>query len=719
MTLLSGLRHWLGRPPPPDERDYPPPASTVGPLRLADSIDASFDAALLINGQGTIEHANRTAEAWWEVGARALRGVSLLASIHPDDVQPLQRLLTHAHAARGMMRSIDARLLRPAGDLPWVEFRIVSLHGIQGLDLAVVELVDARARREDTARAEREHEVLRAVFDAAPMCLYVKDLEHRYVSSNRANVMRFGLANEAELIGKTASELDGDALSAQQAEASDIEAIATGQTVHVPATELEVPSLGRRWLETVKVPLHDRQGQINGVLGITTDVSETRRVHQRLSELATLDALTGLPNRRALIDRLNALIETAREDRSKLAVIFCDLDFFKAINDIHGHEFGDQFLHQFAQTIQTRLRPGDWMARFGGDEFVIVCHPIAGELEGYRLATELLDAVHVPVQISGVTVRVDASVGLAFMRADHRRAGDLIRDADAAMYLAKEQGRSRVAIFDDSLHKQALERVSIDQALRCAIDRNEFTLVYQPKVSLSTGKLVGFEALLRWKSRELGMISPATFIPLAEETGIILDIGRWVLNSACAQLRQWQQEFPALDDLVLAVNVSMRQLFQDAFLDIARNALDVSGIYPNALELEITETTAMSNPQQAIEILAHLKNMGLRLALDDFGTGYSSLSHLQRLPIDVIKIDRSFVHGIASRVQSAEIARLVVALSRTLGITTVAEGVETRSDLMALKDIGADIAQGYLFSRPLSAEEARDLMALSSDFIVN
>ena len=718
MTFLSGFRQWFGRSLPLDARDYPPPASTVGPLRLADSIDACFDAALLINGQGIIEHANRAAERWWRAAPRALRGVSLLASIHPDDVQPLEGLLAHAHAARGMMRSIDARLLRAEGDLPWVEFRVVSLHGIQGLDLAVVELVDARARREETARADREHEVLRAVFDAAPMCLYVKDLDHRYVSSNRANIVRFGLTSEADLIGRTAGELGGDPVSAQQAEASDREAMATGRTVHVPATELEVPGLGRRWLETVKVPLHDRQGQINGVLGITTDVTESRRVHERLSELAALDALTGLPNRRSLIDRLNALIESARIDRSKLAVIFCDLDFFKAINDIHGHEFGDQFLHQFALTLRARLRPGDWMARFGGDEFVIVCHPIAGDIEGYRLACDLLEAVHVPLQISGVTVRVDASVGIAFLRADHQRAGDLIRDADAAMYLAKEQGRNRVAIFDDSLHKQALERVSIDQALRCAIDRKEFTLVYQPKVSLSTGKLVGFEALLRWNSRDHGLISPASFIPLAEETGIILDIGRWVLHAACAQLRAWQQQFPALDDLVLAVNVSMRQLFQDAFLDIAREALEVSGIYPNALELEITETTAMSNPQQAIEILAHLKNMGLRLALDDFGTGYSSLSHLQRLPIDVIKIDRSFVHGIASRVQSAEIARLVVALSRTLGITTVAEGVETRSDLMALKEIGADIAQGYLFSRPLSADEARDLMVLSGEFIV-
>ncbi len=692
-------------------------AMTHTASRLAAALDRGQQAAIMIDAQHRVFHATVGTEAWWNVDRALLHGHQLEDLVLPDDREPVARMLALAQMTPATTHSVEVRLERPSDDGPWVELRTVGLFDLPSMNFAVIELVDASAHRAAVEQTDREHEVLRAVFDAVPMSLYVKDLDGRYVSSNRANLDRFGFAHESDLIGKTAYDI-APADSAELSTQTDQQAIDSGAPVFVPAST-NVTGIGDpRWYESIKVPLRDAQGKVNGVLGITRDVTDNKEAERRLAELASQDALTGLPNRRSLIERLTRSIDQARHDRQELAAIFVDLDFFKAINDIHGHEFGDHLLRSLAQGISARLRQGDWVARFGGDEFVIVCYPIAGEIEGYRIASEVLNAVRTPLQLQGVSLRVDASIGIAFLRPDHRKASDLIRDADAAMYLAKEQGRNRVAMFDDSLHRQTLERSSIDQALRLAIERNEFTLMYQPKVSLTDGKLVGFEALIRWHSAEHGPMSPANFIPLAEETGLILAIGRWALQSACNQLRRWQQAFPAHDDLILAVNVSMRQLFQDAFLDVAREIVDRSGIYPNALELEITETTAMSNPQRTMEILAELKRLGLRIALDDFGTGYSSLSHLQRLPIDVIKIDRAFVHHVAHKRESGEIVRLVVAMSRALGITSVAEGVETREDMVALKELGADIAQGYLFSRPLGVAEAEDLLRMSANFLV-
>jgi len=685
--------------------------------KLAAALDRGDEAVVMLDAQYRVFHASPATERWWTVAPALLHGHALEDLVVEEDRHAVARMLALIRMAPAIMRSVEARLERPQQDKPWIEFKTVGLFDLPGMNFAVVEIVDAGPQREALERVDREHEILRAVFDAVPMSLYVKDLDGHYISSNRANLDRFGFASEADLIGKTAFDI-APTEAAEASAQTDRQVIDSGEILFVPPAT-NVTGIGDpRWYESIKVPLRDAGGKVNGVLGITRDVTESKEAERRLAELASQDALTGLPNRRSLIDRLTHSIEQARNDKQELAVIFVDLDFFKAINDIHGHEFGDHLLRSLAQGLSARLRPNDWVARFGGDEFVLVCYPVAGEIEGYRIASEVLNAVRAPLQLNGVSLRVDASIGIAFLRNDHRKASDLIRNADAAMYLAKEQGRNRVAMFDDSLHRQTLERSSIDQAMRLAIERNEFTLMYQPKVSLADGKLVGFEALLRWHSQEHGMMSPANFIPLAEETGLILAIGRWALQAACTQLRQWQQRFPAHDDLILAVNVSMRQLFQDAFLDIAREIVDRSGIYPNALELEITETTAMSNPQRTMEILAELKRLGLRIALDDFGTGYSSLSHLQRLPIDVIKIDRAFVHDVSNKRESGEIVRLVVAMSRALGITSVAEGVETREDMVTLKALGADIAQGYLFSRPLGVAEAEDLLRMSANFLV-
>ncbi|CAN5491294.1 hypothetical protein BH10PSE17_BH10PSE17_29320 [soil metagenome] len=676
---------------------------------------ASADALLALDRRGKIVHASPLAAGWFTHGSTPLAGTAIDRLFERSSAAAIAAVVQDAWKLPGSIGTLDA-VARPGVAAPAaLELSVVRTG--RNESLLIVHLRDVAQRRQALVELQRDRTILQSVFDAVPMALFTKDLEGHYVRANRANLQRFGLTSEAELRGKTIHDVS-PAEYARLSDEHDRLTLASGELQYdVERTGLTGPE-DKRWFQTIRVPLRDPGGAVIGLLGITSEVTERKEVERKLADQAAHDALTGLPNRRSLLERLTRVMETARHQRESLAVIFCDLDFFKTINDMHGHEFGDQVLRALAQSIVARLRPDDWIARFGGDEFVIVCYPIAGEIEGYRIATELLNAVRAPLLVQGASIRIDASIGIAFMRAEHR-ASELIRDADAAMYMAKEQGRNRVAMFDDRLRKKAVHRSSLDQALRTAVENEELSLVYQPKVSLHDGRLVGFEALLRWNNEQHGFVSPASFIPLAEESGSILAIGRWALEQACLQLRAWQQSFPAYDDLTLAVNVSMRQLFQEGFLQMAREIVDDAGIYPHALELEITESTAMSNPQQTAEVLAQLKGIGLRIALDDFGTGYSSLAHLQKLPIDVIKIDRAFVHGIADSKENSEIARLVIAMARALGITSVAEGLERREDLGPIKALGADIAQGYLFSKPITAAEADALLQMGTNFMVD
>jgi diguanylate cyclase (GGDEF)-like protein/PAS domain S-box-containing protein len=678
-------------------------------------LSESSDAVIAVSPGGTLVGTSSLARHWMGLSAPLEAGKHVQSLFSEEFSSALDQVIAETWTEPGCMQALSLKLPPESNGPEWIEVQFIRMNSDQPVVLGMMR--DISLKRAELNALREEHTIFRTVFDAVPMSMSIEDMNGKFVRSNTVNLSRFGLESEDQLLGKTAFDLLPQEQAAEYSRCSH-EVIETGQAHYdVARTHLMSPT-DLRWFQTVRVPLRDSESRINGLLSITSDITERKEAEHKLAEQAACDALTGLPNRRALMERLSAKFEQVHA-RESLAVLFCDLDFFKTINDMHGHEFGDQLLRALAQSISAQMRLTDWIARFGGDEFVIVCHPLAGDIEGYRIASEILASVRKPVSVNGVTIQVDASIGIAFLRPEHTRASELIRDADAAMYMAKEQGRNRVAMFDDRLRVRALKRSSLDQALRHAIEHEELSLVYQPKISLTDGRLVGFEALLRWNSGQHGVVSPASFIPLAEESGVILAIGRWALETSCAQLRRWQQEFPAHDNLTLAVNVSMRQLFQEGFLQMAREIVESANIYPNALELEITESTAMSNPQQAVSVLAQLKSLGLRVALDDFGTGYSSLAHLQKLPIDVIKIDRAFVNGVSQSRENAEIARLVVAMAKSLDITTVAEGIETREDLLTIKQIGADIAQGYLFSKPVILQEADDLLRMSASFMVH
>lgn len=451
--------------------------------------------------------------------------------------------------------------------------------------------------------------------------------------------------------------------------------------------------------------LHDPA--IKGLVFSVEDISERMEYEVRLEHQSLHDPLTGLPNRRHVLKKLGLAIEAYQESGNRLAVLVCNLDFFKSLNDIHGHDFGDRCLLELTRRIVAELPSTDFIARFGGNEFVVLTD--AGLQEAKVKAEALLAAVSQQFVVDDVIVKIQASVGIAFLHSAHKTPSELLRDADAAMYQAKERGRNRVEIFDAALQYLHTRRAQLDVALRFAMERDELSLQYQPKVSLEDGTIKGFELLLRWHHPQHGDVAPQEFIPIAEASGMIVPIGLWALEMACLQVRQWSthQETAAP---TIAVNVSMRQLLQSSFLEDVAGILERTGASPSSIELELTETSAMANPLQTIETLSLLKKMGFRLALDDFGTGYSSLAYLQKLPLDVLKIDKAFIHGLGNNPGDTEIVRLILALAHTLKLETVAEGVETPEQAALLLRMGCHQGQGYAFSRSLTLREAEQLL---------
>ena len=438
--------------------------------------------------------------------------------------------------------------------------------------------------------------------------------------------------------------------------------------------------------------------------------------HRLLQHQAMHDPLTGLPNRRYLLEMVANTMADAQEQSRQLAMLLCDLDFFKSVNDTHGHEFGDKCLMEITRRIRTELPAGDFVARFGGNEFVVLSQ--TGLQEAKDKADALLKSISRQLNIDDAMVKIQTSIGIALLDPAHKSPSELIRDADAAMYQAKERGRNRAEIFDASQQSISTKRAQMDVALRFALEREEFDVVYQPKVSILDGAVKGFELLLRWNNPRYGLIPPMDFIPVAENSGLVVPIGLWALEEACKQLVAWQREHPASDGITVAVNVSMRQLLQQSFLDEVKGILERTGVLPHSIELELTETSAMANPVQTIETLTRLKKLGLRLALDDFGTGYSSLAYLQKLPIDVLKIDKTFVRGLDRNPGDAEIIRLILALAQALNLDTVAEGVETHDDLLRLRKMGCHLAQGFAFSPPVDADAAGDMLRTTPQYLV-
>jgi diguanylate cyclase (GGDEF)-like protein/PAS domain S-box-containing protein len=465
-----------------------------------------------------------------------------------------------------------------------------------------------------------------------------------------------------------------------------------------------------RWVLSRGVSVRDDHGRELRMAGSLTDITRAKAA----------DALTGLPNRVLFMDRLTAALEQAQKNPGDLfAVLFCDLDGFKVVNDSLGHLAGDQLLITTAERLESCLRRSDTaarisgqctIARFGGDEFVILLGNLRRPEDACRVAERILATVSKPVTINGHAVVTSASIGIA-VSSDHQHAEDLLRDADTAMYRAKSSGKSRFALFDQNMREEAVARLEIEADLRQALDRNEFCLHYQPIVSLSTGRIKGFEALVRWMHPKLGLTCPDQFVPIAEETGQIVQIGLWVLREACTKLRSWQTQFSQDPPLFMSVNLSCKQFADQGLIEDITTAVRETGIDPKFLKLEITESTIMDNPAIAARTLTSLRELGVRVGIDDFGTGYSSLNHLQQFPIDTLKVDRSFISRLDSSDQANEIVQMIVSLAHNLQMDVVAEGIENDGQHTWLQSLACEYGQGYLFSQPVSDQTIDALLA--------
>ena len=443
---------------------------------------------------------------------------------------------------------------------------------------------------------------------------------------------------------------------------------------------------------------------------LTRDITERRRAEDQLLHDAFHDSLTGLPNRALFIDHLKLAVTHCRRRKGYLfAVLFIDIDRFKVINESLGHTVGDELLIAIAQRLEICLRDGDTIARLGGDEFTILLDGIKDYGDAQRVAERVQELLEQPFGLSGRELFVTASIGIKYSGGAGEQPEDLLRDADTAMYSAKALGKAQYQEFDATMHSQALTLLQIESDLRRAIDREEFQVNYQPIVSLESGRIHGFEALVRWRHPERGLISPADFIPIAEETGLIIPIGRWVLKQACLQMRKWQEALPITRQMKISVNLSCKQFMQPTIVGQVLETLQETGLDPTSLKLEITESVMMERGDYAMDVLEQLSKAGVDLSLDDFGTGYSSLSYIQHFPVTALKIDQSFIKRIGGE-QNGEIVRAVIALAQNLGLEVVAEGIETVLQLDLLKALGCAQGQGYYFSEAVGEESATALI---------
>ncbi|MEA3075364.1 MAG: hypothetical protein QOF60_272 [Actinomycetota bacterium] len=533
-----------------------------------------------------------------------------------------------------------------------------------------------------------------------------------------AGVIRYQTPSVAQVFGYEPDELVGVAL-AKVVHPEDLRDVqrtlletARSDSPSSQLVECRVQHADGSWRH-VETAVSDRLAdpQVGGMILNARDVTERKELEEQLAHQAFHDSLTGLANRALFRNRIEHALARIRRQQNPIAVLLFDLDAFKTINDSLGHAFGDALLCAVAERLVALLRPSDTPCRLGGDEFAVLVEDLVGGLDATVVAERILEALRVPFLVDGKEVVTAASVGITIASSADHDADDLLRNADVAMYTAKSRGRNRCELFKPSMHQAMLDRLDLEADLRRALDRGEFVLHYQPTVSLASGWISGMEALVRWNSPERGLVPPAMFIPVAEDTGLIVSLGLWVLEEACRQAVAWKHEFGSDAPRTMSVNLSARQLQDEGLVADVAAILERSGIRPEHVVLEITESAVMSDAAAMTARLHELKSLGVRLAIDDFGTGYSSMSYLCSFPIDILKIDRSFVHGVRDEPQKMGIVRTIVELGRILDLQTVAEGIELSEEHQQLRDLECDLGQGYWFARPLSVEQAVELLS--------
>ncbi|MFA6310370.1 MAG: EAL domain-containing protein [Sterolibacterium sp.] len=633
-------------------------------------------------------------------------GSRILDITHQQDVEADRQGLADLLAGKISNFNHEIRFVRKNAGAVWLDLSISLVRdNLDAAEYFVAMVIDISARKWVEQALRESDERFRSLTELSSDSIWEQDEQFRYTHRTTTRKFTGGAAEEA--FGKTRWELPIIGLSDEQwaAHKALLEA-------HLPFRDWEYQFQAMdgdiRWYSASGIPIFDGQGNFKGYRGVGRDITDKKRYQEELERQANHDALTGLANRLLLGDRLEHAIALAERHDKTVAVIFIDLDHFKDINDSLGHAVGDQLLQAVAKKIAACVRDVDTIARPGGDEFVLVLAEDQSENDAMVAIGRIMANVAGIYHVAGLELHVTCSIGASLYPKDGKDAGSLLMHADTAMYRAKEAGRNRYMFYRREMNTLLRHRLSLEAELRHAVERGELLLHYQPQIDLNTGAISGIEALLRWQHPERGMVAPDEFIAVAEDSGLIVPIGEWVLNAACAQVSEWRNAgIPAIR---MAVNISARQFTHKAFVASVHAALAANDLAAEFLELEITESMAVDNPEETILLLQKLHAAGLSIAMDDFGTGFSSLSYLKRLPINVLKIDRSFVSGIVTDPSDVAIAKTVIDLGRNLGMQIVAEGVETIEQARLLQGWNCNTGQGYYYSRPVTAAECARLL---------
>ena len=618
-------------------------------------------------------------------------------SIHPEDLPRVQKLLQEHIVGHTDVFESEHRIRNARGEWVWVRSR----GKVVERDSAGSPLRMAGTARDITAirRAERERRVALEVLRSMSEAVAVIDLDFRFISVNPAFSRITGYSEE-EVIGQNSRLLDSSQHSAEfYRRVRDV----LERTGHWAGEMWQRRKDGEEFLGWIEMSeVRDALGLRSHFVAVVNDITDKKRAEQELRYLANYDTLTGLPNRALLSDRLGRAIVRARRQETRVAVLFLDLDRFKDINDSLGHAAGDRLLKAAATRLQATVGASDTVARLGGDEFTVVLEDVESFPAVERMAREILTAFTMPLEVDERhDVSITPSLGIS-LYPDHALVPtDLLKFADTAMYQAKAEGRNTYQIYNETMDAESRRRATVLASLRKALDRGEFRLVYQPRMALADGRITGVEALLRWHSAELGEIPPTIFVPLAEESGLILQIGDWVLNEALQTLKRWRAH--GLNEISVGVNVSVLQLLRGNLPEELRRLIQDLGVPANRIELEVTESMVMQNAEQTTHVLNELRKLGITLAIDDFGTGYSSLVYLKRLPIDTLKIDKEFIGDLTRDPDDEAITATVITMGHSLGLNVIAEGVESEQQLSYLREQGCDEIQGFWLSPPLDA----------------
>ncbi|OGT60372.1 MAG: sensor protein [Gammaproteobacteria bacterium RIFCSPHIGHO2_12_FULL_63_22] len=619
-------------------------------------------------------------------------------SVHPDDLPRVQKLLQEHIVGHAEIYDSEHRIRGASGDWVWVRSR----GKVVERDESGSPLRMAGTARDITAirRAERERRVALEVLRSMSEAVAVIDLDFCFISVN-PSFSRITGYSEEEVTGQNSNMLDSSQHSPDfYRRVRDI-LERTGHWAGEMWQRRKDDEEFLGWIEMSEV--RDSLGMRSHFVAVVNDITDKKRAEQELRYLANYDTLTGLPNRALLSERLGRAIIRARRQETRVAVLFLDLDRFKDINDSLGHAAGDRLLKAAAARLQSTVSASDTVARLGGDEFTVVLEDVESLVAVERMARDILTAFSTPLEVDERhDVSITPSLGIS-LYPDHALVPtDLLKYADTAMYQAKAEGRNTYQIYNETMDAEARQRAAIISALRKALERGEFRLVYQPRMSLADGSITGVEALLRWNSADLGEITPTVFIPLAEESGLIVSIGEWVLGEACRQLKAWRLQ--GLTEICVGVNVSVLQLLRGNLVGYLKRLLEATELPADRIELELTESMVMQNAEQTTAVLNELRRLGVSLAIDDFGTGYSSLVYLKRLPIDTLKIDKEFIDDLTRDADDEAITSTIVTMGHSLGLTVIAEGVENEDQLNFLRQQGCDEIQGHWLSRPIDGD---------------